>query len=163
MIRIGMKPKISFVAASNDMGHFTPSCYVTSSYHYISYDMYVKFLQFTDSDLKNPYPDEEGELLFASGDKEMMQTAFAKRVRDTINLNPSKSLIWQYDGLSPDLKSFRRGVVVFAERNFVVWSWLDANIKLSMLDLICRVLNFIRKPKVRAEIKAWEKYRQTLS
>ena len=54
MVRIGGKPGIYFVEASNDMSHFQPSFYSCSTYHYVTDDQYVKFLRFTDPELHNP-------------------------------------------------------------------------------------------------------------
>ena len=153
MVLIGSKPKIVFVAAHNDMGHFTPSEYtVSGQIHYVTDDMYVKFLHFTDPELlKLEPPDGRNPV-------DELLNNYKQRIEWALKLNPECSQLWQYNGLALDMKTFIRGIVVFGERGFEVLSLWKVRSQLPVLNLICKILNLTIYFKRRREWAKWEKF-----
>lgn len=155
MIRIGPKPGIYFVAAQNDMSHFTPGHYDYSRYHYVPDDLYTKLLAFSDPSVYKPTEFEKDEMVGKTAE-EIKQTSFGNRMKQTIDMNPSKSLLWQYDGFGENLVDRFRHIVCLGERSFRVWSAYEAYVLLPITRLRCGIMNRLRRSKMEKEQAEWD-------
>jgi hypothetical protein len=141
MIRIGSKPRIVLEKAFHDMGHFFPSKFeVHGGSWLVSFDMYMKLLWFTEELPKD--------------DSFLMQHEIEHR----INLNPSRSTLMQYNGLSLDMINFERHISVMGKRDFAVQGLLNSYILTPIMKKICKFLNLFLYFKNKAEWKEWNKF-----
>lgn len=150
MIRVGHKPKIVFIEAHNDMGHFFPSEYAVGDWFYMTDQMYVNMLSFCDLDLmKEPVKGSLDEIMGLKKTK----------IEWAINLNPSKSLLWQFNTPERNLKGFVRQVIVFGGPPFECISLFQAYIVFPIYRTVAKILNKILYFKRLKEWKTWHAWR----
>lgn len=155
MVRIGHKsPSVSYNPASNDMSHFSPSSYVYNGYFYVSDEQYLKFLEFTDPTLLKPQEVLPEDLDWNA----LLGTDHAKRIERVMNLNPNRSLLWQFNALAPNMQDYIRNIVAFGERTFVVWSDFDVYVRWPLNKLKCWFLNKTLYFQNKKEIASWNKF-----
>lgn len=163
MIRLGPgKPRIQFHEAHNDMSHFSNGYWEPNYYFYVTDEMYLKLLHFTDATLKEPSK-KEVEDVVGKTIGELMGSSFAQRMRWVMELNPSKSQIWEFDGLAPDMKGFIRCIVFLGEPSLSIWSLFEAFVVLPILNVACTFLNRARYFKNKKEWAQWEKFLRKVS
>lgn len=170
MIRMGNKRLgIWLCPASNDMSHFFPSRYTHSDFFYLTDDMYSKYLIYTDpslyivqkdealmeivnkiTDLPNMPMSERLEL--------MLNTPTALRLKQVIDMNPQKSLLWQFNAISSDMQSHIRQVMCLGERDWKIWSAFDIYVRFPISKLFCYIMNSTLYFKNKREIAEWDKY-----
>lgn len=159
MIRLSAGPtKLVFVPGSNDMSHYYGSSWEVQGAHdyYVTDEMYIKLLQFTDSTLMNPKKED----LNLGGDpmtqiERLTKSAAADAIRRAIELNPNHSQLWQYNALAHDMKTTIRTVAALGHPLYVP---TQADIaKRPFLLAICTVLNKLRAHKVQKEYDEWNR------
>jgi hypothetical protein len=160
------KPKVSFFEGHNDMSHYHPSHWTVGAYSYwLTDDQYTKFVAFTEPSLKNP---PKIDVLISGSINEVLEkipgTSYADKVKHAIALNPSHLLIWEFNALKnfpvPDNQDaeYIRSIIVLGERNFYVPTWFDLNIRLPIYEVVCTILNFTNRGRVKREIALWDKF-----
>lgn len=151
--RVGPKPKVYLVPAHNDMSHFTPSEYVCNEFYYVEDALYKKLLEFTDPTImKAPQGMKFGNLA------EIMESDFAKRMRDAIDMNPSKSILWQFNAIARNGRDLVRQVVALGEpAMFHEWTDYEANWLLPYQELKVKVLNKLIEGRRKKEQADWDR------
>ena len=159
MIRVGyQKPTLTFVAAHNDMSHFTPSHYTTNDYFYMGLMDYMEKKQFDSFDMKRIAIEEEA---LKSGDlgailASAMGTLAGQEMKRLID--KAHGQLWQFNAVSSDLTGYVRQVVALGENQLTTWTWFDANVKIPYLKLKARALNFLMADQVEREWLEWNKF-----
>ncbi len=161
MIRVSNhKPKLYFVPAHNDMGHFYPSYYDTSDFYYMELYDYLEKKEFNAFDMKRNLTKEE-VLAIANGlDYSDLGTTLAYPWACEMNrlIKRADGQLWQFNAVSSDLNNRIRCVIVLGGNELCRWSLFDANVKLPILKMAALFLNSLRGIKNRKEIANWEKF-----
>jgi len=159
MIRLGLKPRLYFSPGYNDMSHWLYSSWeVNGGFFYVTDDMFMKFRTFTDPSLKEPKEVIPGSL------ESLLATPYAEKLKRAIDLNPNKSLIWQFNGLTrltaniDDENQYVRHAVFLGEPNcFIIPTWFDVYVSYPVLKFLAGLLNKTLYFKHKQEKKAWDK------
>jgi len=176
MVRIGRPPHVYLIEGHNDMSHFTPSEYVCNEFVYVTDELYMKLLQFTDPTLIEGTQTEKEEMKSAlessavkslgpgesSADNLMTflsGTSLAQRIKRAIDMNPGKSMLWQFNGLGPNMKDQYRHVVAMGDPSLLhVWTDFEAYVILPLHRMRVKALNRMIRRRQQREIASWEAY-----
>jgi hypothetical protein len=141
------------------MSHFSPSrWYVDGHMCYVSDQMYLDLLEFTNPDhLKVPSTLETDiGMIMASINGEN----FMHRQQKALKLNPSGSQLWQFNALTTldGQRNYIRCVAAFGSGDIYVSSMLDIYVKFPLYAVLAKLLNYTLYFQNKREYAAWEKF-----
>ena len=172
MIRMSSsKPKIVYQEGTNDMSHYSPSHFeALGDPYWITDDEFRGMWQFTDPSLKKVSQKEFQEIsnLKDPTDEEKIQelilgSSKARQIKWALELNPNKSMVWEFNGMTLDFNAWVRHIIIFGEReDFILSSWFNAYVQFPVFKKIAHFLNILWYPKQLKEIKNWNNYLKEL-
>lgn len=161
MIRVANgKPKLFFVKAHNDMGHFTQSHYATSDYFLMGLMEYMEKKEFDSFNMKPDLSKDEIEKILEKikNNEEIhwLESFWGHEMNRLIK--KAGSQLWQFNAVNSSLSGYVRQVVCLGENQLTRWSFIDAHIKLPVFKFLASVMNRLRLNKVRTELNNWNDF-----
>lgn len=163
MIRLSYsKPKLTLTPSHNDMGSFTPGHWSVNDYYYLGLTEYMEKLEFDQFDLEQ-VGIQKKEL--ESGN---LNAIIMNAVGSIAHLRMDKLIkkaggqLWQFNAVSSDLTRYVRQIVALGDNRLTRWTWVDAYIKLPILQFTATILNKLIAHRARKQIRAWSEFLEKL-
>jgi len=170
------KNRIDFCSRSNDMGHFYPSHFRVRTEHWgwLSLNDYMLKKEFQEFKIEPDSaftPEQIAEIKDAvDNDREfdMFETLGKPHLnyyrQMKLELNKSGgNILWQYNQINSNLDGWTRQIVALGaaqeKHDFLLRriSLFERYITIPLFKRICKVLNFLMKPKMKLEQRAWQR------